>query len=121
MIGSADDGGQVAKALSHQDAIREAGSWAASERRRIEFGIETAPEVRSFTVADAVRAYIGTRERRNPITGRDARSRLSLHVIADGKFSGVALTSFTANDCARWRKGLSKGLRPATVTGSKTI
>jgi integrase len=115
VIGRADDRGQVPKALSHQDAIREAGSWAASERRRIELGIETAPEVRSFTVADAVRAYIGARERRNPITGRDARSRLSLHVIADGKFSGIALTSFTANDCARWRKGLSKGLRPATV------
>ena len=115
VIGGADDSGHAPGALSHQDAIREAGAWAATERQRIELGVEAAPEVRNLTVADAARAYIEMRERRNPITGRDARSRLSLHVIADGKFSGVTLTRFTANDCARWRKGLSKGLRPATV------
>ena len=110
VIGGADDRGHAPGALSHQDAIREAGAWAATERQRIELGVEAAPEVRNLTVADAARAYIEMRERRNPITGRDARSRLSLHVIADGKFSGVTLAIFTANDCARWRKGLSKGV-----------
>ena len=113
MLGKADDGGQVPGALSHQDAIREAGSWAASERRRIKFGFETAPEVRSFTVADAVRVYIGARERRNPVSGRDARYRLTLHL--NDKIASVPLARLTADDLARWRKGLSKELRPATV------
>ena len=115
VLGKADDEGHAPGALSHQDAIREAGAWAASERQRIELGVEATPEVRTLTVADASRAYIEMRERRNPITGRDARSRLTLHVVADGKFAGVALARLTANDIARWRKGLSHALRPATV------
>ena len=66
-------------------------------------------------MADAVRAYIEARERRNPITGRDARYRLTLHVIQNDKLAAVPLARLTANDLARWRKGLSKELRPATV------
>jgi integrase len=113
VLGRADDGGQRPGALSHQEAIHEAGSWAAGERRRIHLGIETDPEVRTVTVSDAVRAYIGARERRSPINGRDARSRLTLHI--SDKLAGVPLARLTANDLARWRKGLSKELRPATV------
>ena len=113
VLGRADDGGQRPGALSHQEAIHEAGSWAAGERRRIDLGIESDPEVRTVTVTDAVRAYIAARERRSPINGRDARSRLTLHI--SDKLAGVPLARLTANDLARWRKGLSKELRPATV------
>ena len=64
-------------------------------------------------MTDAVRAYIGARERRNPVSGRDARYRLTLHI--NDKIASVPLARLTADDLARWRKGLSKELRPATV------
>jgi integrase len=115
VLGKADDDKHAPGALSHQDAIREAGSWAADERHRIDRESEPAPEARRLTVAGTVHAYIEQRERRNPITGRDARSRLTLHVIGDEKFAAVTLVRLTANDIARWRKGLPQTLRPATV------
>ena len=115
VLGKADDDGHGSRALDHQAAIHEAGAWAASERQRIKCGVEPAPEARALTVADATRAYIEARERRNLITGRDARYRLTLHVIQNDYLAAMPLAMLTANDLARWRKGLPKELRPATV------
>jgi hypothetical protein len=115
VLGGVDDDGHAPGALSHQDAIREAGLFSAGERARIERGSGATSDARSLSVADAARAYIQQRERRNPITGRDARYRLTLHVISDEKFSRVLLARPTADKLWRWRRDLPKNLRPATV------
>ena len=91
----------------------ERGPRASADE--IKCGVEPAPEARALTVADATRAYIEARERRNLITGRDARYRLTLHVVQNDYLAAMPLAMLTANDLARWRKGLPKELRPATV------
>jgi integrase len=115
VLGEADDDPHGANALGHSDAIAAALAWATAERTRIVNGRTAAPDGRSLAVADAVRAYIETRERRNLVTGRDARYRLTLHVIGDQKFASTLLARLSASDIGRWRKGLSKEMRPASV------
>jgi integrase len=115
VLGVADDDGHAAGALSHSEALKAALAWAAGERQRIANGGSKAPEGRSLTVADAAEAYIERRARRNPASGRDARYRLTLHVVKNEKIAGVALGKLTANDLGRWRKTLPGELRPATI------
>jgi integrase len=115
VLGTADDDGHAPGALNHSEALKAALAWASAERQRIENGGSLKPEGRSLTVADAAAAYIEHRERRNPVTGRDARYRLTLHVVNNQGLAGVALAKLTANDLGRWRKGLPKELRPATI------
>ena len=55
-LGAADDDGHVAGTLTYSTAIAAALTWAASARLRLASGGEARPDVRSLTVADAVRA-----------------------------------------------------------------
>jgi integrase len=114
-LGVADDYGSAPGALNHSEAIAAALAWAGAKRSRIAGGGAATPDGRSLTVADAARAYIEHRVARNPVTGRDAKSRLGLHVIGDERFASVPLAKLTAEDFVRWRRGLPKALRPATV------
>jgi integrase len=101
--------------LSHSEAIAAALAWAGAERSRIAGGGAATSGAHTLRVADAARAYIEHRQARNQITGRDARYRLTLHAIGDEPFASIPLAKLTAKDLTRWRRGLPKALRPATV------
>jgi integrase len=114
-LGAADDDASAPRALSYSSAIAAALAWTAHARQRIADGGKAAPDARSLTVGDAVRTYIQHRLARNRVTGRDAKSRLGLHALGDARFPSIPLAKLTADDIARWRRGLPKALRPATI------
>jgi mono/diheme cytochrome c family protein len=75
---------------------------------------EPKTEAGPVTVGDAVNAYIAEREAKNPKTGKDARYRLTLHVLGDDRLAKTALAGLTANDLSKWRASLTT-LKPASV------
>jgi len=113
-LAPADDAGAGPGALPYPQAVAAALAWAkrrfaALEARQAGGDDETAPTVRS-----AVEAYIAAREARSK-SGKDARSRLTKHVLADARFADTRLEKLTAATVQRWREGLPKTLRPSTV------
>ena len=97
-LGLADDDNAGPGALSFTAAIAAALEWGARERAccRAARGAYTRP-----TVASAVQSYIAAREQRDIRRGRDARSRLTKHVLSDEKFSKLALDDIRPKLIAR--------------------
>lgn len=93
-------------------AVRvKAQSWAAEDKIKA----EGPPQ----TVTDVVKAYIEIREARERALDlmnrkRDARSRLTKHVIKS-KLGPVALRDLTVPDLRSWRENLPSDFAPATV------
>jgi integrase len=114
-IGIADDMGAPAEALGYAAAVRAALNWAEGRERA--FAALDAGEANglALTVREAVNAYIKVREARSKRAGADAKSRLTLHVLADSKISDLRLSRVTASALKEWRKRLPPELRPATV------
>jgi integrase len=111
-IGSADD---------NQDA--DGGlilnfSQAQNKARGLAAGSRLAAAGPTPAVRDAIQAYCEGREKVHS-TGevglkRDARSRLSKHVLSD-PVAGTALHKLTENALAEWRDRLSTDITPSTV------
>ncbi|WP_046862727.1 tyrosine-type recombinase/integrase [Microvirga massiliensis] len=114
-IGMADDAGAPPEALAFAAAKRAALAWAEARERA--FAALDAGDANglTLTVRDAVNAYITTREARSLRAGRDARSRLTLHVLADPKIADLRLSSLTASALKAWRSRLAPDLQPSTV------
>ena len=110
-LGLADDDNTGPGALSFTAAIAAALEWGARERAccRAAGGDYTRP-----TVASAVQSYIAAREQRDIRRGRDARSRLTKHVLSDEKFSKLALDDITPKLLREWSARKS-ALAPATL------
>lgn len=66
------------------------------------------------TIRSAVEAYIAVRETREG-RKRDARLRLTKHVLNDTDLVGLHLHSLTQLDLEKWREAKSRSLAPATV------
>jgi len=107
-LGTADDLPGVeadgAAVLSFDQAEKAARAWAvtsAAESKKAETAGAT-------TVADAMRAYVSMRKRRDAKAGRDAELRLTHHVLA-APLASVALASLNVADLKKWRTGLKRG------------
>lgn len=118
-LGTADDAlepdGQ--HAFSFQQAVTKAR--VTVERERSDQKAAGAGPI--LAVADAVNAYIGVREAREAaikgkFTGlkRDARSRLTKHVLRDVELSSTPLHRLTEDDLRSWLGRLPQ-LAPASV------
>ena len=109
VLGPADDDGAPSGALNHAAAIAAAHAWAVSARAR------RAEVAAPLTVARVVQDYVDDRMKRNPTTGRDAKSRLGLHVLKDKTLADMPLADLSNKDLGAWRKRLPGTLSPATV------
>jgi len=114
-IGIADDLGAPEGALAYAAAKRAAFTWAEGRERAFAALEAGDADGLSLTVRDAVNAYILMRKARAIRAGRDARSRLTLHVLADAKIAELRVSKVTATALKAWRDRLSGDLRPSTV------
>jgi integrase len=110
-LGAADDDAAKPGALSYKAAISAALEWAKCERARQLGGNE---DVRP-TVASAVENYIKARERRNLRRGKDARSRLTKHVLSDEKLCRLLLENLTVKELRAWALRKSTNVAAASL------
>ncbi|MFL9824101.1 integrase [Rhodoplanes sp. SY1] len=101
------DGGNV---LSFSQAVTRARDLVV--RHRADEAAAAAGPV--LTVRAAVDEYVAERERNSEDRKRDARSRLTRHVLA-APLAEVALHTLTEGDLAVWRKALPATLATASV------
>lgn len=125
-IGAADDladadGVEVLTFHQAQTKARERARAIVEEARIASLGP-------AITVRDAVDEYLTTREKREARERgdaglkRDARSRLTKHVLeADEKLAAKSLASLTTDDLTKWRAGLkmASGSAQRTVNDFK--
>jgi integrase len=110
-LGRADDDNAGFGALSFRAATVAALDWAGLERAR---RINGAGD-QLHTVASAVTEYIATRERRDTRCGRDARSRLTKHVLSDKRLAALPLGRVTVKELRAWSTRTGVTLASATL------
>jgi integrase len=114
-LGDADDEGSKAGALAYAAAVAHALDWGQRQYPLIvERNASGAASVVP-TVKTAVEAYITKREQRGKRTGGNARSRLTLHVLSDAKFSATKLAKLRSSTIESWRAKLPADMKPASV------
>jgi integrase len=114
-IGVADDPGAPAGALGYSAAVQVALKWAEARQRAFAALDGGDTDGLSLRVRDAVNSYISMREARSLRAGRDARSRLTIHVLSDPKIADFRISKLTATTLKAWRSRLPSDLRPSTV------
>ncbi len=109
-LGTADDvPGSLADGeatLNFEQAQAALRAWARS-RASME---QAEREGNVPTLRSAVEAYIAMRERRDPVAGRDARLRLTRHVLGS-PIAGKRLPEIKRADMVTWRSALMRGGR----------
>jgi integrase len=96
------DGERVLSFDQAQDKARERLKALVEEERIAAHGP-------TITVRDAISEYVGAREAKDHGQigfKRDARSRLTKHVLADEKLASTPMAALTTDDLARWRESL---------------
>ena len=125
LIGTADDTpDKVADGLvvlTFDQAQTLARDWA---RKKAAVAIAEQRQIASETVRNAISTYISNRVARDAKAGKNAKSRLSHHVLS-APLADVALLDLTEGHFEHWRAGLVRGgrgqkanpapLAPATV------
>lgn len=114
-LGIADDREAPFGALSFAAASAAALTWAKQQAETAEAKDGVDPLAKAPTVRSAVAKYITFREARSKSTGRNAKSRLELHVLSDEKFSGVRLSKLRVADFDAWRARLPTDLAKSSV------
>jgi integrase len=113
-LAQADDAGHGAGALDYPAAVAAALAWAKA--RRVEIAKKAGTEAEAVpTVAAVFEAYLAAREKRALAAGRDARWRLTKHVLSDAKVASALVPELTASMLGAWRRGLPTNMRPATL------
>ena len=126
-LGAADDLPEAdmpadgVRVLTFLQADAAARAWAREKSGAARAAAEAAKVV---LVRDAVESYLAEREARDPRTGKDARLRLTHHVLG-APIAEKPLCELGKDDLEGWRKGLRQGgragkakdapLAPATV------
>jgi integrase len=109
-LGASDDGSGAG--LSYADAV--AAAIALKERARLAQSAHEKAD-RVATIADAIEAYVKTRIARAKRAGRDAQTRLALHVLSDAKLASMPVGRVTARGLNDWRSRLPATMTPAGV------
>jgi hypothetical protein len=82
-LGAANDDDATPGALSYPSAVAAALTWGRQQCESIDAGKEAGAVARIPTVRSSVRQYIDIRQRRSSVTGANAKSRLTRHVLSD--------------------------------------
>jgi integrase len=105
VIGDADDKSSSSEALDYDQAKAKAKQWL---RQHVETN-----GAKPMTVKDAVDAYVQQREARERaqkgVVGlkREAKSRLTRHVLGDARLANLPLEQISEDDLRRWRASLA--------------
>jgi integrase len=114
-LGEADDLEASAESIGYRKAVAAAIEWAERQKAAHDASPDrTRRAVR--TVQSAVEEYLLFRERK-PAGARDARSRLTRHVLADAEFAALPLAKLRAERIEVWRSSLSRlhPVSPSTI------
>ena len=114
-LAQADDAGHGAGELAYPAAVAAALAWAKDKRAEIVSNRSGEVVEAVSTVENVIAAYVAGREKRAPSGGRDARWRLTKHVLKDAKLAPLELPQVKATDLAAWRRRLPTEMRPATL------
>lgn len=112
VLGPADDAAAGADAIPYGEAIKRASAWAGEALAGIRNEIE-AGERHAGTVSAAIGKYIAMRVKRDAKTGRDARSRLTKHVLGD-EIAGKQIAGLTRKLLEDWQ-GRREKLAATTI------
>ena len=110
-LGAADDSPGTGR--SHAEATAATIAWATNERARL--AAKADEENRVATIADAIETYVKMRIARAARAGRDAQTRLALHVLSDAKLASMPVGRVTARVLNDWRSRLPATMTPAGV------
>jgi integrase len=114
-LGAASDDDATPGGLSYPSAVTAALTWGRQQCEIIDAGKEAGAVARIPTVRSSVRQYIDFRQRRSPVAGANAKSRLTRHVLSDQKFADTKLSRLRTFDFDGWRERLPETLAQATV------
>ena len=114
-LGAANDDDATPGGLSYPSAVTVALTWGRQQCEIIDAGKEAGAVARIPTVRSSVRQYIDFRQRRSPVAGANAKSRLTRHVLSDQKFADTKLSRLRTFDFDGWRERLPETLTQATV------
>lgn len=99
-LGSADDDGAPASALTYRSAVTAALDWS----KRQYAAAQSAADGSSVpTVRTAVESYVAKRKKRSAREGSNAEGRLTRHVLSDKEFANLALAKLRAAEIESWR------------------
>ena len=90
-------------------------TWGRQQCEAIDAGKEAGAVARIPTVRSSVKLYIGVRQRRSSSGGKNAKSRLTRHVLSNQKFADTKLSRLRTSDFDGWRQRLSDALAPASI------
>ncbi|TIR88254.1 MAG: hypothetical protein E5X08_32080, partial [Mesorhizobium sp.] len=99
-LGSADDDGAPAGALTYRSAVTAALDWS---KRQYAAAQSAASGSSIPTVRSAVDNYVAKRKKRSAREGGNAEGRLTRHVLSDAGFANLALVKLRASDLEGWR------------------
>lgn len=105
-LGLANDDGAPADALPYRVAVAAALEWSGRQHAAMQARAEAPNADREPTVRIAVEAYIRKRKKKSLVTGKDAESRLTLHVLSNQKFADAKLSKLRSSTIEDWREGL---------------
>jgi integrase len=114
LLGVADDAAAGTAGMAYTAALNAALTWAAAQRMEINRSEKMAGRAAPHTVRDAVEAYLRFREAKSLRWGRDARSRLTRHVLSNAALAALPLNRLGAAHLTTWRSSLCR-LQPASV------
>lgn len=114
-LGAADDREAPFGALSFAAASAAALTWAKQQAEIASNRGGVDPREKAPTVKSAVAAYIAHREARSKSTGRNAKSRLELHVLSDSEISSTRLSKLRVADFDAWRGRLPSDLAKSSI------
>lgn len=106
-LGLANDDGATADALPYRAAVAVALEWSGRQHAAMQARAEAPSADREPTVRTAVEAYIKKRKKKSLVTGKDAESRLTLHVLSSQKFADTKLVKLRSSTIEDWRDGLT--------------
>jgi integrase len=95
--------------------VTAALTWGRQQCEAIDAGKEAGAVARIPTVRSSVKLYIGVRQRRSSSGGKNAKSRLTRHVLSNQKFADTKLSRLRTSDFDGWRERLSDALAPASI------
>ncbi|WP_457940834.1 integrase [Mesorhizobium sp. 10J20-29] len=114
-IGTADDDGNAAGALTFRQAVTATLEWSRRQYASLQAEKTAAFGASVPTVESAVAEYTAARKARSARDGSNAGGRLKKHVLADKKFSRTPLSKLSAVTIADWRGRLA--IRGQTQVG----
>jgi integrase len=106
-LGPVDNGDGTESGLTYEAALLALTEWAGTARAGLKAEAVGASR-EAGTVRSLVAAYVAERIARDPKNGKDAKSRLTRHVLSADNIANKRVAALTEADWKTWRAGLVK-------------